>query len=90
MRIRCQSYEFVDSPVIVLFIDADLYSSASCVLKTLRPHLKVGTVIYYFDEFWDRYGELKAFEEFLAETRMSFELLAATYGMKNAAFRRIE
>lgn len=82
-------YEFVDSPVIVLFIDADLYSSASYVLKTLRPHLKVGTVIY-FDEFWDRYGELKAFEEFLAETRMSFELLAATYGMKTAAFRRIE
>lgn len=82
-------YEFVDSPVIVIFLDADLYSSTSYVLKTLRPHIKVGTIIY-FDEFWDRHHELKAFEEFLAETRMSFELLAATYGMREVAFRRIE
>jgi hypothetical protein len=82
-------YDFIDSPVVVLFVDADLYSSASLILKTLRPHIKVGTIIY-FDEFWDRCHELRAFEEFLVETQFSFELLAATYGMRNVAFRRIE
>jgi Macrocin-O-methyltransferase (TylF) len=81
-------YEFVDSPVIVLFMDADLYSLTSYVLKTLRPHIKVGSIIY-FDEFWDRHHELKAFDEFLKETDTRFELLAATYGMRNVAFRRI-
>ena len=82
-------YEFVDSPVLVIFLDADLYSSTSYVLKTLRPHIKVGTIIY-FDEFWDRYHEMKAFEEFLAETPMRFELLAVANGMRCVTFRRIE
>ena len=82
-------YEFVECPVLVLFLDADLYSSTSYVLKTLRPHITVGTIIY-FDEFWDRLHELKAFEEFLTETGMSFELLAATHGMRQVAFRRNE
>jgi hypothetical protein len=81
-------YEFIDSPVLVIFIDADLYSSTSYVLKTLRPHIKVGTLIY-FDEFWDRLHELKAFEEFLSDTGMKFELVAITPGMRNVVFRRI-
>ena len=82
-------YEFIQSPVLVIFLDADLYSSTSYVLKTLRPYIELGTIIY-FDEFWDRFHELKAFEEFLFETSMRFELLAATYGMRHVAFRRIE
>jgi hypothetical protein len=48
----------------------------------------VGTIVY-FDEFWDPLHEMKAFEEFLEETRMRFELLAATHGLNNVAFRRI-
>jgi len=82
-------YEFVDSPIIVISLDADLYSSTAYVLKTLQPHIKVGTILY-FDEFWDRHHEMKAFEEFIIESRMSFDLLAATYGMRNVAFRRTE
>jgi O-methyltransferase len=81
------TYEFIESPILVIFMDADLYSSTSFVLKTLQRHIKVGTIIY-FDEFWDRYQELKAFDEFLAETALSFELLGATYGFRNVAFRR--
>lgn len=81
-------YEFVDSPILVIFLDADLYSSTSYVLKTLRPHIKIGTILY-FDEFWDRYHEMKAFGEFLAETAMRFELLAVANGMRCVAFRRI-
>jgi hypothetical protein len=81
-------YEFIDSPVVIIFLDADLYSSTSFVLKSLRMHIKPKTIIY-FDEFWDKDHELKAFEEFLSQTHMSFELLAATYGMRSVAFRRI-
>ncbi len=82
-------YEFVDSPNVVIFLDADLYSSTAFVLNTLKPHIKVGTILY-FDEFWDRQHESRAFEEFLIETGMKFELIVATYGMRNVCFRRIE
>jgi len=81
-------YEFIESPVLVIFLDADLYSSTSFVLKTLKDKIKIGTIVY-FDEFWDRYHEMKAFDEFLNETGMQFELLAVANGMRCVAFRRI-
>lgn len=81
-------YELVDSKILVIFMDADLYSSTSFVLKTLKQHIKVGTILY-FDEFWDRYHEMKAFEEFLTETGMKFKLLAVANGMRCVAFRRV-
>jgi O-methyltransferase len=80
-------YHFVDSPVVVLFIDADLYSSAQFVLRELKHHIKVGTIIC-FDEFWDPSHEQLAFDDFLSKAGMSFELIAADYGMKHVAFRR--
>ena len=83
-----RKYDFVDSPVIVIFLDADLYSSTSYVLKTLRPHVKIGTIIC-FDDFWDPQHEQRAFEEFLGETGMKFELMVADYGMRHVAFKRI-
>jgi hypothetical protein len=82
------SYEFVDSPVLVVFLDADLYSSTKCVLTMLKKHIKIGAILY-FDEFWERYHEQRAFEEFLADTGMKFDLIAADYGMRHVAFRRI-
>jgi hypothetical protein len=81
-------YKFIDSPVLVIFLDADLYSSTSFVLKILKPHIKVGTIIY-FDEFWDSQHEMKAFEEFLTCAEMSFKLVASTYGMRHVAFSRV-
>ena len=57
-----------------MIIDADLYSSTSCVLGRLRNEMPVGTLIY-FDEFNDRFHELKAFDEFLTEAGMEFRLL---------------
>ncbi len=83
------NYEFVDSPVIVIFFDADLYSSTIYVLNTLKPHIKPGTILY-FDEFWNRHHELKAFDEFLLASGMKFELLAVTPGIRQAVFRRVE
>ncbi|MGH9345367.1 MAG: TylF/MycF/NovP-related O-methyltransferase, partial [Terriglobia bacterium] len=82
-------YDFIPSPVIVISIDADLYSSAIYVLKTLLPHISIGTIIY-LDEFWDPQHEQRAFSEFLAESGMRFEAVVADYGTKHVAFRRIE
>jgi hypothetical protein len=49
--------------LLVLNMDADLYSSTAYVLNTLRDRIAVGTYIY-FDEFSDSKHELRAFDEF--------------------------
>ncbi|MHB8616310.1 MAG: TylF/MycF/NovP-related O-methyltransferase [Candidatus Acidiferrales bacterium] len=81
------NYQFVDAPVLVIYLDADLYSSTAFVLKAFKDHIKVGTIIC-LDDFWDRHHEQRAFDEFLTETGMAFELIAADYGMRRVAFRR--
>jgi Macrocin-O-methyltransferase (TylF) len=81
------TYPFVDSPVLVIYLDADLYSSTHYVLKALKSHIKVGTIICC-DDFWDRHHEQRAFDEFLRDTCMTVELIAADYGMRRVAFRR--
>lgn len=81
-------YEFIESPQLVLFMDADLYSSTIYVLDYLKPYIKVGTLLY-FDDFWDPMNERKGFEEFLKTSGMKFELVAAAYGMRQVAFVRV-
>jgi macrocin-O-methyltransferase TylF-like protien len=83
------TYQFVDSPVLVIYLDADLYSSTNFVLKALKNHIKVGTIICC-DDFWDRHHEQRAFDEFLRETGITVELIASDYGMRRVAFRRIK
>jgi hypothetical protein len=83
------TYQFVDSPVLVIYLDADLYSSTDFVLKALKNHIKVGTIICC-DDFWDRHHEQRAFDEFLRETGITVELIASDYGMRRVAFRRIK
>jgi hypothetical protein len=82
------SYKVEENEVLVVFIDTDLYSSTAYVLTTLKNHFKIGTIIY-FDEFAVREHELQAFDNFLAESGMKFELIAADYGIMNVAFRRL-
>lgn len=81
-------YDFLPGQVLVLFMDSDLYVSTIYVLQTLRPHIKVGTIIY-FDEFWDPLHEQRAFTEFLDQTGMKFEALVADYGTRHVAFERV-
>ncbi len=73
-----------------LFInmDADLYSSTKTVLDFLKDEIKVGTYIY-FDEFNDRFHEMKAFDEFLKETKMKFKVVGANQILSNVLFQRI-
>jgi hypothetical protein len=79
---RCPPHE-----VLVINLDADLYSSTICVLKALKNEIVPGTYIY-FDEFNNRDHELRAFDEFINETGMSFSLVGVSRTMQHAVFRR--
>jgi hypothetical protein len=75
---------------LVLNLDADLYSSTSYVLETLREAICPGTIIL-FDEFHDRQHEVKAFSEFIEAYHLKFRFLgAAVYYGLHCAFERIE
>lgn len=76
-----------DNECLIINIDCDLYSSAKTALKYLKPHIKVGTYIY-FDEFNNREHELKAWDEFIRESTMQFDLLAADATLTHVLFRR--
>lgn len=72
--------------LLFINIDCDLYSSTKTVLDFVRPHLVPGTYLY-FDEFRHLQHELKAFDEFLSETRKEFVIVAASIQMSNVLFR---
>jgi hypothetical protein len=73
-----------------LFInmDADLYSSTKFVLLCLQERITKGTYIY-FDEFSDRFHELKAFDEFLRHTGMEFRVIGADLPLSSVIFQRV-
>jgi hypothetical protein len=66
-------------PASFIHVDCDLYSSTRTVLKLCRDRIEAGTVIV-FDEYrnypgWQNH-EHKAFLEFVAEERRSFEYVS--------------
>jgi hypothetical protein len=73
-----------DGKLSLVHIDCDLYSSTKCVLKNIRKHLMVGSVLL-FDEFDLKNAptnnrEDRAFREFIDGTGMKFEHTHATVG----------
>jgi len=74
---------------LIVNIDSDLYSSASCVLTALQGWIVPGAYIY-FDEFNVVQDELRAFDEFLAATGMSFRCVGASSHLNHVAFQRIK
>jgi hypothetical protein len=74
--------------VLVINVDADLYTSTSYVLRQLRPHIRNGTFIY-FDEMNFVEHEPKAFAEFIQETGLKFRLVSADKTLTFAAFQCI-
>lgn len=72
---------------LVIHVDADLYSSAKFVLDTLRAAIVPGSIII-FDEFCDRVHEMKAFDEFLRATGMTFRFLGGTTNLEQVTFER--
>ena len=80
-------YAFPSYEQLFVNFDADLYSSTKTVLDFLKPHISVGTYLY-FDEFQSREHEPKAFDEFLSETGWAFRVVAASRGLRNVLFQR--
>jgi len=82
------SYTRPENEQLLVNIDADLYSSAKLVLTALAGHITPGAYLY-FDELCDPHHELKAFDEFLADTGAKFEIVAAYRDLSGVMFRRI-
>jgi len=70
---------------LVINLDADLYSSTIFVLRTLRPHLKSGSYVY-FDEMNHVDHEPRAFDEFVAESGLKFCPICADRTLAYVAF----
>lgn len=71
-----------------LHVDCDLYSSCKTIFELMESRLVPGTVIV-FDEFfnypqWED-GEFKAFQEFLAKTKLSCEFIGYNRNGEQAA-----
>ncbi len=80
------SYRLPEHEVLVVVIDADLYSSTRCVLQRLRPFLKAGDFLYFGDMSRPDH-EPRALEEFVRESGLRFQLVAADYSLNNAFFQ---
>jgi len=66
--------------IIVLHMDADLYSSTLFVLISMHQYLKKGDVLM-FDDFLDPLGEFKAFSDYCQAFRIKPEIVSAVmYG----------
>jgi len=79
------TYVLPDHDILVINIDADLYSSTIYVLRHLRPYMKPGTFIY-FDDMGRVEHEPKAFREFMEESGLRFKLIATDYSLNMSFF----
>ncbi len=82
------SYVLPQHDVLVVTLDADLYSSTIFVLRHLRPWIKPGTYLY-FDEMEQVDHEPRAFGEFIEETGLRFRGVSAHISLMHAAFQCI-
>lgn len=83
------SYEPPPHEVLIINIDADVYSSASTVLDKLSPHIVPGTYLY-FDEFIDPQHELRAFMEYSISAQRRFVLRGSTKRLLGVLFQCVE
>jgi hypothetical protein len=79
-------FDVPEHDVLVIVMDADLYSSTRIVFDRLKDHIRNGTIVY-FDEFQYVEHEARAFDEFITETGKSFEGLAAEVSLNRCAFK---
>jgi len=81
-------YEVPEHDALILNMDADLYSSTIYVLNQLKEHLKPGTFLY-FDDMSTLDHEPRAIAEFLRESGIRFELMAADVTLRCCVFRSL-
>jgi hypothetical protein len=81
------------TPIRLLHIDCDIYSSTRTVLATAVDHLVPGSIVV-FDDFLGYPGfeqhELRAFEEWVQAHRIDWELIAANLLGREVAIRITE
>jgi Macrocin-O-methyltransferase (TylF) len=82
------TYSLPSHDILVVHMDADLYSSTIFVLETLKEAISPGTYVL-FDEFADRHNELRAFDEFQRSSNARFSVVGATRALQQIAFQRI-
>lgn len=82
-------YRVPEHDVLILMIDADLYSSTKCVLDHMAPYIVPGTYLY-FDEFSDLQHEFRAFKEFARTAPHKFVCRGATNSLLMALFQCVE
>ncbi len=75
--------------VLIIVMDADLYSSTIYVLRHLRTYIRPGTYIY-FDEMDNVDHEPKAFDEFMKESSLKFRPISADRSLALAVFECYE
>ncbi len=78
-------YELPEHDLLVVNLDADLYSSTIVVLRQLRDSMRPGTLLF-LDDLSRPDDEAKAFGEFLAESGLRFRAVAATRQLSHACF----
>ena len=74
--------------VLIVNLDADLYSSTLCVLHSLRAHIRPGTLVYFDEMNWVDH-EPRAFDEFIQVSGMDFSVLSADKTLNYVAFECI-
>lgn len=83
------TYQLPEHDVLVMVLDADLYSSTLCVLNHLRSYIKPGTFIY-FDELSRIDHEPRAFAEFMEESGLEFRLFSIENSLNRAFFECVK
>jgi hypothetical protein len=78
-------YRLPAHDVLVINMDADLYSSTIYVLNYLRHQFKPGTLIY-FDEMNHLDHEPRAFEEFASQNSIKFRPVCADKTLAHVSF----
>jgi len=79
------AYVVPEHDLLVVNMDADLYSSTIFALRYLRPHIRPGTLIY-FDELQQLEHEPRAFRDFISESGLKFAPLCAHVSLAHAFF----
>jgi len=80
------TYVVPEHKILIVNIDADLYSSTITVLRYLRPYLKAGAYLY-FDDMCRVEHEPKAFGEFIKETNLGFHVVSADVTLNHVFFK---
>ena len=76
-----------------LHVDCDLYSSTVTIFEALGKRLQPGAIVL-FDEYYNfhrwQQHEFRAFQEFVARTRVQYEYIAFSVTGQQVAVRILE